>query len=176
MWQRCINEGVYAHVLIMKILAFMQNMYFNDPEKVQAIFDRHPEDRNRLIGLYLFMGCKSGKVLRQTLGEDLCDKITWEESSRRLGDISSSRFPHDPNHIARAVHIHNPELILAFGAIASKGVQTLCTDGGTGKTHHGTPVLYGPHPAARNNPLPALSLLKLDIERLINEKAIDLGR
>lgn len=40
----------------MRIVAFLQNQWFKDPEGVKAMFAQHPERRERYISAFLFMG------------------------------------------------------------------------------------------------------------------------
>lgn len=140
----------------MKILAFMQNQWFKDPEKVRAIYAKHPEMRNDLIARFLFMGCLSGRRLRAALGEQLCDQIVWEEASPEIGGNAASKFPADTNHIAGAIIKHKPDVVFAFGAIASNGVLAAWPE----IAAHPTPIVFelitGPHPAARKDPMPRL--------------------
>lgn len=142
------------------ILAFLQNMWFKNPEKARAIFERYPEKRNALIKTYLFMGCTSGQNLEAALGEEMCQRIVWEEASPEIGGHSASRYRPDPLHISRAISRHDPDIVLAFGKDAGEGVRAAV------KLIHNRPgteprfvVLYGPHPAARNNPLAKLQKL-----------------
>ena len=59
-------------------MAFMQNAWFKDPEKAQAIFDRHPDRRNKLIASFLFAGGGfTGRRLMAALGAELCGQILW---------------------------------------------------------------------------------------------------
>jgi hypothetical protein len=140
----------------MKILAFMQNQWFKNPEKVRAQYERYPDMRNDLIARYLFMGCLSGRRLQAALGEALCDQIVWEEASPEIGGNSASKFPADAKHIAGAIIKHNPDVVFAFGKIASDGVLSAFAE----IESHPTPINFrlitGPHPAARNDPMPRL--------------------
>jgi len=124
----------------MKVLAFLQNQWFNNPEQARATFLRHPDQRNRLIALYLFMGCLTGRRLISAFGEDLCNDIVWEECSKEVGGKSSASFPPDFAHICEAINKHNPDVILAFGKTASDALRKVAPN---------QLVIYGPHPAAR---------------------------
>lgn len=133
----------------MKILAFLQNQWFKDPEGVRRIFQKWPDKRNYLIRSYLFMGCLTGKRLQAAFGEDLCDEIIWEEASSEVGSVSRSKFAADRQHMLSAIKKHQPEVILCFGAIAKEGLDSL-------ETLFDVLIIYGPHPAARNDPMPRL--------------------
>lgn len=144
----------------MKILAILQNQWFKDPEKTEAMYARRPDLRNYYIGKFLFMGCKTGKVLQQAFGEELCDRIIWEEASPKIAGISSGVFPADLDHIKSAIEKHKPDVIVCFGNIAGDGV---------GQLRISIPVLNAPHPAARNNPIPALMTVAEKLRNLEKE-------
>jgi hypothetical protein len=137
------------------VLAFLQNQWFKDPQGVKALYARHPDKRNDFIARFLFMGCLTGKRLQKAFGAEVCNSIIWEEASPEVGGHSSSVFKADPAHIEAAIKLHNPEVILCFGKIACDAVrlavQSIHQDKGIL-----IPTLYGPHPAARTNPMPAL--------------------
>jgi hypothetical protein len=102
----------------------LQNQWFREPEQVQAIYDRYPDQRNNLIAKFLFMECLTGQRLRQAFGE-LCDGIIWEEASPTVGGFAGSKFPADLEHLAGAIEKHRPDLILCFGKIAADGLKPL---------------------------------------------------
>lgn len=139
----------------MKILAFLQNQWFKNPERVKAIMDRNPERRNQLIGTYLFMGCLTGQRLTVALGESLCDEIIWEECSKEVGGKSSASFPADFAHICEAINTHNPDVILAFGKTAGDALR---------KVSPNQLVIYGPHPAARVGAVEGLTQVARDLK------------
>lgn len=144
----------------MVILAFLQNQWFNDPEGVKEMMREHPERRQRYIEAFLFMGCLTGRRLRSAFGEELCDAITWEEISPEIGSKSSSKFPPDPVHIKNVIDQFQPTVIVAFGSLAQEGIKYhLATHRFVGR------VLYGPHPADRRNPMPALAELAKQLKR-----------
>lgn len=141
--------------MTIKILAFLQNQWFKDPEGVKAMMEEHPDRRERYIKAFLFMGCLTGKRLRSALGEELCDSIVWEEISPEIGGHSASKFPPDLPHIRKVIEKHSPDIVLAFGALAKDGVRFVCCD--TDVKH--PCVMFAPHPAARGNPMPELKAL-----------------
>lgn len=146
----------------MIILAFLQNQWFRDPDAARRAFARHPDQRNRLIGMYLFMGCLTGRRLTMTLGEELCDQIIWEECSPEVGGQSSAAFPADIEHMRNAIALHKPDVILAFGRIAERGLE------GIGVR---PPLIIGPHPAARAGAIEGLRAVRTLLDKLIAEKA-----
>lgn len=140
----------------MKIVAFLQNQWFRDPEGVKAMMIEHPEQRERFIKAFLFMGCLTGRRLKSALGEKLCDQIVWEEISPEIGGHASSRFPSDLAHIKSVIEKHRPEIVVAFGALAKDGVRAVCC-----QTEVKHPcAMFAPHPAARQNPMPELRALR----------------
>lgn len=139
----------------MKILAILQNQWFKDPEKVKQIYARNPEHRNELIKRFLFMGCLSGRRLQQAFG-DLCNTIIWEEASSEIGGFSASAFPADVEHIKNAIYQHNPDVLIAFGKIASDGAFKALTGLGFPDGKRDIRFVTAPHPAARKDPMPRL--------------------
>lgn len=123
----------------MKILAILQNQWFREPERIKALYERHPDMRNDLIARFLFMGCQTGKNLRRAFGE-MCDSIVWEESSPEVGGFASSSFEADGEHIRKAIELHRPDIIVAFGGIAQEAVDEILPS---------VPVVKSPHPTAR---------------------------
>jgi len=144
----------------MKIVAFLQNQWFKDPEGIKAMFAEHPERRERYIEAFLFMGCLTGKRLQAVFGEDLCGQIVWEEISPEIGGHSSSKFPADPAHIERVLRKHNPDVVLAFGKLAGDGLLSTLSNPNLRELPHGFKILYGPHPAARNGAVEGLKAMQ----------------
>lgn len=138
----------------MKIVAFLQNQYFNDPEGVKAMFAEHPERRERYIEAFLFMGCLTGKRLQQVFGEELCGAIVWEEISPEIGGHASSKFPANPAHIRAVLEKHKPTIVLAFGKLASDALRSMDVDAA---------IIYGPHPAARNGAIEGLCKMRTEL-------------
>jgi hypothetical protein len=122
-------------------------MWFKNPDSAKRIFAKYPEERNNLIAKFLFMGCLTGRKLRQAFGEELCDAIIWEEAHSEIGGASASRFGFDAAHIQGAIHKHEPDIVLAFGRIAGEGLlasRQLPFDHAVGYY-----AIFGPHPASR---------------------------
>lgn len=146
------------------ILAFLQNMWFKDPDKARAVFARNPTRRNQLIGTYLFMGCLTGRRLEAVFG-DICDEIIWEEISPDIGGKSSTAFPADPLHIKASIVLHNPNVILVFGKIAEDAIRNGdCIP----ELYQPITVIYGPHPAARSGAIEGLRQVKKSLDELIS--------
>lgn len=117
------------------ILAFLQNQWFRNPARIQQIIndttaretDRTPESiREWYIKTFLFFGCLTGRRLKKHLGEELCDLIIWEETSKEIGNTASSCFAPDYSHICEVINRHHPAIILMFGRIASNAL--LCVN------------------------------------------------
>lgn len=160
----------------VRIVAFLQNQWFRDPERVKKIIamtvadeaERGGKDaeavREFYIASFLFMGCLTGRRLQEALGEELCDQIVWEECSREIGGQASSKFPPDPDHIHAVLRRHNPHIVLAFGSVATPAVTAAVL-----KTNIKW-LVCGPHPAARFGNIPAaLRDMRGSIERRICE-------
>ncbi len=137
----------------MKILAFLQNQWFRDPDKIRKMIaeagdaQRQKELRRRLTKWALFAGCKTGRVLNRCLGEDLCERMIWEESSKDIGGHSSASFPADLAHIAECYEEFQPEIVVGFGRTAGDALVAL-------REEYQIPTkvvfLSAPHPAARH--------------------------
>jgi hypothetical protein len=151
-----------------KVLAFLQNMWFQDPEGAKRIFDRHPEKRNYLIAQFLFMGCLTGRRLKAAFGEELCDQIVWEECSREVGGHSRAKFKADLEHIGGALVGHRPDIVLAFGSIAANAVF-LALNGLTG-TAFRTELICGPHPAARAGAVAGLAEMAKGLRAILDRE------
>lgn len=148
----------------MKVLAFLQNMWVNDPEGVKRMLARHDDDkvlqarvRRRLIHYALFAGCLTGRRLKAALGEEWCSKIIWEEGSPEIGGKASSFFPPDIKHMKGHIEAEKPDAIILFGA-ANAAVCPLLMGTISG------PILTAPHPAARGAHIPGQ--LKMIADRL----------
>lgn len=121
------------------ILAVMQNQWFRDPEAVKRIVARWPQRRRDLIGRFLFAGCKSGRVLKAVF-QNRINSIVWEEASPEIGGESSSCFPADLDHLRAVLCDVQPDVVLAFGRIASDAMTALVP---------AEKLITGPHPTAR---------------------------
>jgi hypothetical protein len=145
------------------ILAFLQNQWFRQPERVRAMYDERPDLRNEYIRHFLFMGCLTGKRLSAAFGEDIChEHIIWEEVSPEIGGAASSKFPADFEHIGTAIYKYKPRIIVALGKSASDALE-----GMLGMERPPIRLICGPHPAARNNPMPRLREIGDELRTLI---------
>lgn len=143
----------------MTIVAFLQNQWFDRPEVVRKVYDEHPERRERLNSAYLFMGCKTGRMLKSAFGKDLCDQIVWENVSPEIGGEASSKFPPDPEHVARVLEKHQPGIVLLFGKVAESASHMIPA---------GKILLIGPHPAARSPAtLANLRVMRMELEKVM---------
>lgn len=144
----------------MKILAVLQNQWFKDPEAWERSIARHHTMRRRMIAFALFRGCKTGRVLKSVFGEELCHDIVWEEASPKVGGHSASVFPADPVHLNAIIDEVKPNVVLAFGRIASDALQEI--------VRHSR-LIVGPHPAARGaDTLPRIKDMKVRLDALCN--------
>lgn len=122
----------------MTILAFLQNQWFRDPERVRTMVARNGEEYRRRLMVYALAQSHSGRRLRAQFG-DLFLTIRWEEVSPQIGSHSASVFPADHDHIRRLLAEVRPDVVLGFGALAREALPLL----------HAGPMLFAPHPAAR---------------------------
>lgn len=127
----------------MITLAFLQNTWSKDPERVRKHIERHGDKyRKRLVYYALFgSGSLTGRRLKTAFGEESIKDIVWEEASPEVGSHSGSWFPPDLPHIRRIIQEEKPDVILTFGRIAGEGLSQVETAG--------VPVISGPHPTAR---------------------------
>ena len=86
----------------MKIVAFLQNVWVKDPERLRELFRQKPEMREPMISKLLFMGSLTGRRLKAAFG-DLCDEIVWEETTERISGDPTEIFPADRVHMVRVL-------------------------------------------------------------------------
>ncbi len=134
----------------MKIVAFLQNQWWHDPEGVKERIASAPDSekyRRRLIRYGLSI-CTTGKRLEKYLlpiiGPEIWKMILWENSSRKIGGKSKSSFPADPNHMQKVIVEQQPDVILVFGKIARAGFEQFTVQ-------PKIVVLYAVHPASRGS-------------------------
>lgn len=127
-------------------VAFLQNAWVRDPDRLRKTFASHDEAfRLEMLRRLLFAGCVTGRRLRAAFG-DLCEVIVWEECTREIAGSPKVIIPADPVHIAKVIETINPPIVIAFGQHAGKAVRPVCT----------RPLLFAPHPAARQASTPSL--------------------
>ena len=153
--------------LIMKIIAFLQNLWVKNPERVKEMFARHPDGREYMLRMLLFHGGRTGKILMDTLGEELVNKIVWEESTTEISGNANAVFPADLGHIRRVINKHKPEAVVTFGRIASKAVFIVANGMMAEPADFQFELLCVPHPCARPaaDPIGALAELKQKLSR-----------
>lgn len=140
-----------------KVLGLLQNQWFKDPERIPHLikqYDRYDGQmncppRNRFIRDMLFMGCKTGKVLRDCFTWDLCVDIVWEEISPQIGDNPKSVFPPDEEHLLKTLELVQPRIIVAFGQIARSGLHLPKVKGWVESPARVVDLILTVHPAAR---------------------------
>jgi hypothetical protein len=128
----------------MKIVAFLQNMWVRNPERVRKMIaeDDTGELRERLIVFALFRGCLTGRRLKNVFGEDLCNEIVWEEASPVIDDNPKRYHVPVPDHIRAVLAKHQPDTVLCFTLAGSKIVGEICAS-------LKIRFISAPHPAAR---------------------------
>jgi len=121
-------------------VAFLQNMWVRDPERVRKQIERHGDPyRLRFMAHVLFAGCMTGRRLRRTFGDELIEQILWEETTREIGGNPHKIFPPQRDHIRQVLADHKPRVVLTFGRIAADALRPLW-DG---------VLIAAPHPCAR---------------------------
>lgn len=130
----------------MKIVAFLQNQWFYNARQVEPMYRRREDQtieqwwdrRARLNKAYLFYSCLTGRRLKAAFGEELCDRIIWENVSPRIAGKASECFGVDQAHVDAVMDHFKPDVVLFFGRVAQKADV------------HAPVMLTGPHPAARH--------------------------
>lgn len=142
-----------------RVLAFLQNQWFRNPDRVKAILE-HGERlypgryRRRFIASMLFAsGNRTGNILRRTFGNEWLEGIEWEEASTAIGGNAASVFPADLAHMAGVIDKVRPLVVIGFGKIACDALHKWA----------GVPwlLIEAPHPCARGTD----TLEKLDLAR-----------
>lgn len=138
----------------MRLLALMQNQWLRNADRHQAHADSLRENftpeqwwryREKSIPFALFRGCKSGRVLGRNLG-DLCDRITWEETTTRISADPSEVLPIEPLHVQAVFARYCPDAVIAFGGVAIRATFKPIACGQISAQH----IVYAPHPAVRD--------------------------
>lgn len=123
-------------------LAFLQNMWVRNPERIKNAIARDGEGFRRYFMRYaLFAGCKTGRMIKKAFDHELIEQIEFEETTREISGNPKEIFPADLKHIEESIARHNPHVIIAFGAIAHKAVEPLAKS---------RPYIYAHHPASRH--------------------------
>lgn len=150
----------------MIILAFLQNSWFRDPERAEQKYaGASPTRRAVLNARYLFYKSRTGAVLRQLLGDELCNRIIWEEASPRKAVKSSGAFPADLDHIRCTIEHFKPDRIICFGAIAKVGVVDVYA-AHRASWNFPAKMLFAKHPTARANVRPSIAAVREELEVL----------
>lgn len=147
------------------VLAFLQNMWVKDPARVKASIARHGEAfRLELMRRFLFAGCKTGRNLTKTFGDELLAQMTFEETTREIAGDAKTILLVDTHHIHECIEKHRPRIVVAFGQIAHDAVS-MVADQWTGqpfvyvKAHHPA----SRHPASWNSLLEAAAKIQNEL-------------
>ncbi len=152
----------------MKVVAFLQNQWWFDPEGVKRTIaeSSQPEKCRRRLIRYGLSICTTGKRLEKYLlpeiGPEIFKDIHWENSSREIGGKSSSAFPADPVHMQAVYDSESPDVVLCFGRVAKDGLYKI-------SVHVYCKILYAVHPASRGS-LETVKQMAQDLKSLIEEK------
>lgn len=128
------GNPVFNHQLKM-ILVFLQNAWAKDKRSATLM------ERNKRIWLYATAKSRSGIRLKTLLGSDCFSnpKITFANTTPKVGIGPSSQFPSDQEHIDKLLIEHKPKLVIACGTQASTALSKLWNGD----------LLCVPHPAYR---------------------------
>lgn len=144
------------------ILAFLQNQWFNNPDRIKQILSRYTEGSDDywrqydIIATYaLFAGCMTGKRLRAGLGEDVCDQIHWSNASPVMTRRASDKPPADLEHMMATLRRVQPKIVLAFGEVAGEAIKAVWLG----------PTLFAPHPAARMDVIGPMKVIADKLQR-----------
>lgn len=141
----------------MIAVAFLQNQWLKNPDSARALIEKHGDKgRDRLTKYALFAGCVSGRRIKAAFG-DLIDGISWHEASPVITATPRACPPADLGHIMRSIDRLRPDVIIAFGKIASDALRIVWKG----------PLIVGPHPAARFDTSQPLMLMRLEYERAL---------
>lgn len=161
------------------VVAFLQNMWFRDPARMEKIYARYIEreepgkGRQRFIRDFLFFGCLTGRRLVQAfaphLGEDFRWQIVWEESAPGFGSYSGANLGYSVPHMRGVLETHKPEIVLLFGKVAQAGFFDSASGiGGLERGLDSLDLIVGPHPAARGETVPnALAEMASKLKELL---------
>ncbi len=105
-----------------RTVAFLQNQWLENPEAWADMLRRSPERRERYIAKALFMRCLTGRRIRAAFG-DYINEIIWEETTREVGSVASSKPKPDLEHIQTVLAKFKPHLIITFGQQATKSID-----------------------------------------------------
>ena len=127
------------------VLAFLQNMWVKQPDRVKASIAAHGEEfRLALMRRFLFAGCKTGRNLTKVFGDELLEQFTFEETTREIAGDAKTIFPADREHIRDCIVKHQPRIVVAFGQIAHDAVNSIRT------AADGWVYIAAHHPASRH--------------------------
>lgn len=147
----------------LPIVAFLQNMWVL-PRQVATVsrWGALSEERERMIAYALFAGCVTGRRLKQVLGEELCEHITWQEASPVIAANPKDYHAPDTIHIRAVLDKHKPKVVLCFTKAGEPVIRGIVGD---------EAMFIGcPHPACRqvSSTLDALRRVKENIYQLVS--------
>lgn len=123
-------------------LAFLQNMWVKDPERVRKAIEEDGEEfRRRFMRYALFAGCKTGRMITKAFGKSLVEAMEFEETTRVISGNPKEILPVDLVHMRNAIELHKPKVIIAFGAIAHNAMAQI---------PHAAKYIQAHHPASRH--------------------------
>jgi len=132
----------------MNNLAFFQNLWVRDPDRVRSMIERRGEKFRISLIRTLILNSHTGKRLQAAFG-DLLGRLEFEEASPAIAGDAKTICQPDPTHILAAIERVDPACVVTFGAVARESVSALWNG----------PLICAPHPAARQRN--TMNLLRL---------------
>jgi hypothetical protein len=132
----------------LKILAFLQNQWFENPERAEALYARWGPEKRHKLNAMLLAASPTGRRLERSFG-DLYGEILWDEASLVRSARPNVRVKADPEHMARVLVAERPKVVLLFGAVAQDGWGPTLSIAGPLLGGYEMIMLRGPHPVAR---------------------------
>lgn len=126
----------------MKILAFLQNPWFK-PGTSERHIKMYAE--NDSFHRKVLAGSATGRALRKAFGDELYEKIIWDNASPQHGDTPDSKFPPDTRYMVYKYTQAQPDVVLLFGRQAQDGWDRLVNIYGSLTR---SIVFRAPHPMA----------------------------
>lgn len=99
----------------MTIVAFLQNMWVHNQEEWTKFFESHPEKWNAMVKHLLFEKSLTGRRIKSAFGEELVEKIIFEECTMEIASSPKTVIPADLKHITAALERIKPDIVIAFG-------------------------------------------------------------
>lgn len=111
---RCADQAAKVLRPKLVVVAFLQNVWHPQPERIHAFIERFGR-KVALPRLLFGLGSKTGKVLLEWVGEGLCGHIIWEETSPEVTGTAAGCPKYSLPHMRAVIEEHSPDVVLLFG-------------------------------------------------------------